>query len=93
MSISNKILVTFFLEDGCSQEEGEVSVSWVPINFSIYSPLFHEMVDIAVGEWLSDNKLDDLVYEVIFSHVVEFDGGGAVVGEYFEPIHTDISAR
>jgi len=31
MAIRNKIKVDFYLEDGCSQEEGEVSISWQPI--------------------------------------------------------------
>jgi len=40
----NKILVDLWLEDGCSKEDGEVAVSWHPINFSIYSTLFPDMI-------------------------------------------------
>ena len=90
MNIRNKILVDFYLEDGCSQEEGEVNTSWKPINFSIYSTLFIELIGDAIAEWLSENTIEnDIAYEVIFAHVVEHDGGGAVVGEHFEQIHQE----
>ena len=87
MAISNKIVVHFYLEDGCSQKDGEVSISWKPMNFMIYSELFPELIQIAIDAWLSDNELAvNTVHEVIFAHVVEHDGAGAVTCEYFEPI-------
>ena len=90
MNISNKVLVVFHLEDGCKQEEDEVGISWNPINFQIYNKLFIDLIDEACGEWLSENKLNtDFIYEVIFKHVVDRDGGGAVTCEYFEPIHVE----
>ena len=87
MSIKNKILVRLFLEDGCEQENDEVSVSWQPINFAIHCGLFQGLIDDAVCEWLSDNNVgQQCVHEIIFSHCVEHDGGGALLGEYFEPV-------
>lgn len=85
--IRNKIRVSFFLFEGCSQEDGEVSAHWEPINFQIYSKLFPDLIQDAIDEWLADNTIThDRKHEVIFSHVVDRDGAGAVVGEYFEPI-------
>lgn len=90
MSIRNKIKVDFFLEDGCSQEDEEVSTHWQPINFSIYSSLFPELIEDAMNEWLSENTMKKhYIYEVIFAHVVERDGGGALLGEHFEPIYQE----
>ena len=87
MSIKNKIIVSFLLPAGHDQDKDEVEISWHPINFSIYSARFHELVEEACSEWLEENRLShDKAYEVIFSHVVEHDGAGAVTGEYFEPI-------
>lgn len=91
MTIRNKIKVDFHLEGGCSQKEGEVSFSWQPINFSVYSRLFPDLIEEACDEWLSENDLqEDVVYEVIFAHVVEYDGAGAVTGEHFEPIYKEL---
>jgi hypothetical protein len=90
VSIRNKIKVDFFVEDGCSQGEGEASSHWQPINFAIYSELFPEIIQHAIDEWLSENMIaKNVVYEVIFAHTVEHDGGGAVLGEYFEPIYQE----
>ena len=90
MSIRNKIKVTFFVEDGCSQDEGEASAHWETINFSIYSELFPELIQHAIDEWLQDNVIaKHTAYEVIFAHVVEHDGGGACLGEHFEPIYQE----
>lgn len=90
MTVRNKIKVTFFVEDGCKQEEGEVSVSWVPINFSIYSPIFIDLIQEAIDQWIVDNIiLDNTEYEVIFAHQSDRDGGGALLGEWFEPIYTE----
>lgn len=89
---ANKMLVDLWLEAGCSQEEGEVSISWRPINFSIYSDLFQDMIRGAVDEWLAENKLPtEQRYELIFRHVVDHDGGGAVLDEHFELIHEEHS--
>ena len=88
--IRNKIRVVFFLEDGCSQEEGEVGAHWTPINFAVYSDLFPELIKLAIDEWIDDNPMVvHTEYEVIFAHVIEHDGGGAVLGESFVPIHTE----
>ena len=88
--IRNKIRVEFFLQEGCSQEEGEVGISWSPINFAIYSSLFIDLIAEACDEWLSDNDVEvNESYEVIFAHVIEHDGGGAVVVELFEPIYVE----
>ena len=90
MCIRNKIKVELYLDDGCSQEAGEVSTSWQTINFSIYSDLFTDIISEAISEWLGDNNVEkNTMYEVIFAHVVEHDGGGAVMGEYFEPIYRE----
>ena len=90
MGVRNKIKVDFYLEDGCSQEEGEANVSWQPINFSIYSDIFIDLISEATDQWLSENTIEkNMVYEVIFAHEIERDGGGAVVGEYFEPIYIE----
>jgi len=89
MPISNKILVNFFLEEDHSQEDGEVYISWAPINFAIYSDLFVDILDVATSEWLSENKLDvNRRYEVIFQHVIDRDGAGAVCDEWFVPLHS-----
>lgn len=56
--IRNKIKVNFFLEDGCDQEQGEASSHWLPINFSIYSELFHELISNAIDEWLTNNNIE-----------------------------------
>lgn len=88
--IRNKIKVDFFVEDGCSQSDGEASTYWQPLNFAIYSELFQELIQIAIDDWLSKNIIaKNVVYEVIFAHTVESDGGGAILGEYFEPIYTE----
>ncbi|WP_136678646.1 hypothetical protein [Neptunomonas sp. XY-337] len=87
MQIRNKVLVTFFLEEGCKQKDGEVYSSWQPINFAVYSGLFQELIQEASDEWLSENTIDvNCSHEVIFAHCVEHDGAGAVTSEYFEPI-------
>lgn len=87
---SNKIIVEFFLEEGCKQELGEVNISWNPINFGIYNDLFIDLIKEAIDEWLSEHTLRTyLHYEVIFKHVVEHDGAGACAGEYFEPIYSE----
>lgn len=89
--MSNLILVHAFLEDGCSQAEGEIMVSWKPINFMIYSPLFQDMATEAADEWLStfEMKVEEH-YEAIFRHVVESDGAGAVHSEYFERVEVRV---
>ena len=93
MSITNKIIVKFYLEPDCDQEEGETGVEWTPINFSIYSSLFPDLIQEAVDQWLDENKLlHAVVYEVIFAHRVERDGGGALLGEHFEAIHQETQA-
>lgn len=85
--IRNKIKVSFFLEEGCNQEDGEASSHWEPINFSIYSNLFPDLIQDAIDQWLADNAIShNCTHEVIFAHVVDRDGAGAVLGEYFEPI-------
>ena len=85
--IRNKIRVCFFLEDGCRQEDDEAGAHWGPINFQIYSKLFPELVQEAIDQWLVENTIaPNSTHEVICAHVVERDRGGAVVGEYFEPI-------
>ena len=88
--IGNKVLVNFLLEDGCSQEEGEVNLSWTPINFRIYSHLFTELIEQACDEWVDGCVMSpDRCYEVIFIHRIERDGAGAVHSEYFEPIYEE----
>jgi hypothetical protein len=89
----NLILVHAYLESGCSQEEGEVSVSWKPINFMIYSPLFQGMATDAADEWLDTFKMEpETHYEAVFKHVVERDGAGAVHSEYFVPVKLEDAA-
>ena len=93
MGIRNKIMINFCIESGCIQEAGEASYRWSTVNFQIYNDLFADLIKEAVEEWLGENTLEpDYVYEVIFAHTVEHDGGGAVTGEYFEPIHTEVQA-
>ena len=88
--IRNKIKVTFFVEDGCSQKDNESSSHWKPLNFEIYSDVFVGIIKIAIDEWLSNNIIEkDVVYEVIFAHVIDRDLGGAVLDEHFEPIYTE----
>jgi len=90
MAIRNKVKVVFFVEDGCRQEDDEASAHWEPINFSIYGELFPQLIQEAIDQWLVDNTIGEhLMYEVIFAHVVDRDGGGAVLGEWFEAIHTE----
>lgn len=87
----NKVLVSLWLEEGCSQDEGEVQRRWHPINFSIYSTLFQDMVNQAVDNWLAENTMrTEIEYELIFQHVHEHDGGGALTDEYFEPLHVEV---
>ena len=89
--IKNKILVHFHLEEGCSQDAGEVSAQWIPINFAIYHPLFIELIQMAIDEWLGEHEVENFErHEVIFSHEIEHDGG-AVTSEYFTPITHEIS--
>lgn len=88
MAISNKVLVTIFLEEGHKQDDDEYDARWRPINFDIYNPLFLDLVDEAISNWLGDHQLKhNHAYEILFKHIVEHDGGGAVTSEYFEPIH------
>ena len=85
--IRNKVKVIFFVEDGCKQEDDEASAHWEPINFQIYSGLFPDLIQEAIDQWLVYNEIGEgVTHEVSFAHVVEHDGGGAVVGEYFEPV-------
>ena len=90
MSIRNKVRVCLYLQDDCSQEGGEVSIFWEPINFMIYSDLFPEIISISIDDWLGDNAIDKRCqYELIFEHIVEHDGAGAITCEYFQAIHVD----
>lgn len=83
----NLVLVHLWLEDGCSQDDGEVSIHWKPVNFMIYSDMFPSMIYEAVAEYLSEiTLLHEDLKEVLFRHVVERDGAGAVLGEWFEPV-------
>ena len=85
--MDNLILVHLWLEEGCSQEEKEVSMSWKPINFMIYSSLFQDMVTEAVDGYLLGISMEvEELTEVIFRHVVDMDAGGAVLEEYLEPV-------
>lgn len=80
----NLILVHAYLEDGCSQADGEVRISWKPVNFMIYSDLFQGMATDAAEEWIGSFKMKpETTYEAHFEHVVEHDGAGAVTSEYF----------
>ena len=77
--------VHFWLESGCSQDDGEVSMMWQPLNFMIYSPLFQDMIEEFSEEWLGDNRLEvETEYRVLVEHVVEYDGAGALMAEYFQ---------
>lgn len=88
----NKIIVDMYLEDGCKQEDGEVNIAWKPINFMIYDDLFFDLINEAIQEWLSEHKLViHQLNEVIFQHIVEHDGAGACMGEYFEAINHEIT--
>lgn len=90
MTIRNKIKIDFHLEDGCDQEKGETYTQWEPLNFSIYNPLFYDLIGEAIDSWLDENTIaKNYRYEVIFSHVIEMDGAGAVTSEYFEQIHQE----
>lgn len=83
--ISNKVLVNAFLDGG------DFEYNWTPINFSIYSGLFHELVELAVDDWFEDTNIKSgYQYEIIFKHIIERDAGGAVTGEYFEPIYQEM---
>lgn len=85
--IRNKVLVCFYVENGCNQDKGEASAEWTPVNFPIYDELFLEMIRDAIDEWLDQNVIrKNTRYEVIFAHVIERDGAGAVTSEYFEPV-------
>jgi len=78
-----------YLEEDCKQEDDEVSISWTPINFAIYSELFTDLIQEAVNDWLNVSKLDkNKRYEVIFAHVIEHDQG-AVHTEHFDPIFVE----
>ena len=91
MAIANKVIATVFLEDGCKQDDDEVSMHWRPINFDIYSELFPELITTSIYEWLSDRTLQiNEVHELIMAHEVERDGGGAVTAEWFKVINHDI---
>ena len=91
----NKIIVNIFLASGHSQKDGEVEISWHPINFSLYSDLFPVMVKDSVDDYLSNNKLEfDADYEIIMSHMMEFSQDGfSVTAEWFEPIYVDSTYR
>lgn len=89
--MENLILVHAHLEDGCSQADGEVMVSWKPINFMIYSPLFQGMATDAADEWLSTFTMEpETHYEAVFKHVVESDGAGAIHSEYFARVEMEV---
>lgn len=90
--MKNKILVNLWLDKGCSQEDGEYYLSWNPINFSIYSELFQDIVEESVSEYLSNIKLkEETRYELIMQHIVEHDGAGTVTSEYFEVLNMELS--
>ena len=83
----NLILVCAYIDSGCEQADGDIQISWKPINFMIYSPLFQDMATEAADEWLSTFTMrHEEPYEAIFKHVVDHDGAGAVMGEYFERV-------
>lgn len=85
--MDNLVLVHLWLEDGCSQAAGEVDIRWQPVNFMIYSKMFPDMVYEAIEEYLGQTTLrHECLKEVMLRHVVERDGGGAVLGEWFEPV-------
>lgn len=90
--MANLVLVQFHLEEGCSQEDHEVSIAWSPINFMIFSELFPDMVYTAAEEFLSENTIKSgQVVEVVMRHVIDRDGAGAVCGEWFEPIIQEVT--
>ena len=75
-----------------SNAKEEVDISWRPINFSIYSNLFAGMAEEAADQWISENDLPiEKQVEVFFEHIVEHDGAGAVMSEYFRPFHSETS--
>lgn len=86
--MKNKVLVNLWRPFGCTMDE--VDVSWRPVNFDIYSNLFPEMIEEAAQEWLSENEIQyDALVEIIFVHESEMDRGGALLNEYFTPIHIE----
>ena len=88
--IRNKVIATLHLPSDCSQEDGETSIEWCPINFSIYSALFPDLITDAIDEYLDNHELKhDVLYEIVFAHVVDRDVAGAVLGESFEVIHEE----
>jgi len=89
MNIKNKVIVNLWLEDGCKQSEDEVSISWHPINFSIFSKLFQDMVYEGVDEWLSIHNLrTERRYELIMEHIIE-----DATTEHFQVIHKEIDSH
>ena len=89
MASKNKFIVNFWVESGNNPKE-EVDVSWKPINFEIYSDLFPDMIKEAVNNWIEEHDLNiEQQVEVIFEHIREYDGAGALMDEYFTPIHSE----
>lgn len=85
LGVSNMVLVHFWRESGCALDE--VSVSWKPINFMIYSDLFPDLIMEAADGWIREQQpVEERHYEVVFDHVIEHDGHGTVTSEYFEPV-------
>lgn len=91
MNIRNKVIATIYLDDGCSQDDGEASISWRPVNFDIYNELFPDLIIEAVNEWLLSKRLIvNMSYELILAHEIDRDKGGAVLGESFVVIHDEL---
>lgn len=87
----NKIVAHLYLPHDCSQKDDEFERSWSPINFMIYDPLFFDMVEEALQGWASEHEMrHEWVYELIMEHVIDRDRVGAVTGEYFTLIHSEV---
>lgn len=85
--IKNKVIATVFWGDRGGSKD-DATISWHPINFSIYSDLFQEIVLMAVTEWIEDSDLQpEVQYELILEHSTHRDGGGAVYHESFQVMY------
>ncbi len=84
---SNKILATFFISEEDGKKE-DASAYWKPINFDIYDQLLPQLIQEAIDQWIDENDITHhVIYEVIFTHVIERDGAGTVFCEYFKPVY------
>ncbi len=79
--MKNKVFVFASVERGAIDQ-----FMWRPINFDIYSNLFHDIILESVADYIGQ----DGYYELLMVHEIERDEF-TITAEYFETVHAEYS--